>query len=280
MAFGTLAHKAGKLPLQQLTQRLGELDIAFVQLAMSKAIAGIDTSLGKLSPGLASHIAEQFDKQGIRIGALGCYINPVHPDPVQRRYEIDRFKEHLRFAREFGTTVVATETGDLDTYRSQDAERFEEIGWSIFRNTVGELAEEAEKWGVYVGLEPVCTHTLTSPRKMKRIMDEVPSANIGVVFDPCNLFDRTNFAFRDEVVDESFELFGDRIVLAHLKDVTTPFRERDGRPVSVKPGEGLFDITGFLQKLHLHKPFVDVSIEDTDAKDINEVIHYLKGLTN
>ncbi|MDF2961610.1 MAG: sugar phosphate isomerase/epimerase, partial [Paenibacillus sp.] len=135
MAFGTLAHKVGKLPLQQLTQHLGELDIDFVQLAMSKAIGDIDTSLGKLSPGLANHIAEQFNKQGIRIGALGCYINPVHPDPVQRRYEIDRFKEHLRFARDFGTTLVATETGDLTTYLHQDAEHYEEIGWSIFRST-------------------------------------------------------------------------------------------------------------------------------------------------
>jgi sugar phosphate isomerase/epimerase len=279
MAFGTLAHKVGTLPLQQLTQKLAELDIDFVQLALSKAIGDIDTSLGKLSPGLANHIAEQFDKQGIRIGVLGCYINPVHPDPVQRRYEIDRFKEHLRFAREFGTTIVATETGDLTTYLHQDAERYEEIGWSILRSTVEELAEEAEKWGSYVGLEPVCTHTLTSPQKMKRILEEVPSGNLSVVLDPCNLFDRTNFDRRDQVIDECFELFGNRIVLAHLKDVTTPFKESDGRPQSVKPGTGMFDTAGFLQKLYTYKPFVDVSIEDTEPHEMNEVIHYLKGLT-
>ncbi|TDF93207.1 sugar phosphate isomerase/epimerase family protein [Paenibacillus piri] len=279
MAFGTLAHKAGKLPLRQLTQQLSELDIDFVQLAMSKAIGDIDTSLGRLSPGLANHIAEAFHQQGIRIGALGCYINPVHPDPVQRKAEIARFKEHLRFARDFGTTIVATETGDLTTYLPQDAERYEEIGWSIFRSTVEELAEEAEKWGVYVGLEPVCTHTLTSPQKMKRIMEEVPSGHIGVVLDPCNLFIRGNFERRDQVVDECFELFADRIVLAHLKDVTPSFRERDGRPQSAKPGTGVFDIAGFLRKLQVHKPFLDVSIEDTDAHEMNDVIHYLKNIT-
>jgi sugar phosphate isomerase/epimerase len=113
---------------------------------------------------------------------------------------------------------------------------------------------------------------------MKRILEEVPSGNIGVVLDPCNLFDRSNFERREEVVSECFELFGDRIVLAHLKDAVPPFREKDGRPQSVKPGAGVFNTAGFLHKLYQHKPFVDVSIEDTDAHEINEVIHYLKGL--
>lgn len=93
--YGTLAHTFGCLPLKSLTATLQNYDIDFVQLALSKAIQNIDTSTGKLSPGLANYIAEQFDRAGIRIGVLGCYINPIHPDPVIRRLEIDRFKEQL-----------------------------------------------------------------------------------------------------------------------------------------------------------------------------------------
>lgn len=202
---------------------------------------------------------------------LGCYINPVHPHPEQRRLEMNRFKEHLRYARDFGASIVATETGDLDTFATQEPERYEEKGWE----TVSELAEEAERWGVTVGLEPVCTHTLSTPQKMRRILDEVPSSTLGVVFDPCNLLDQHNFARRHEVVDELFQLAGDRIVLAHLKDVV--YRP-DGRPNSVKIGTGSFDIAGFFTQLNRYKPYVDISIEDTREADLNEVFGFVRGL--
>ncbi|WP_159882086.1 sugar phosphate isomerase/epimerase family protein [Paenibacillus puerhi] len=275
MGFGTLAHTVGKRPLQELVDRLASYNIDFVQLALLKAIGDINLSPGKLSPGLANHIAGQFDKAGIRIGVLGCYINPVHPDPQQRRAEIDRFKEHIRYARDFGTSIVATETGDLDTFAAQEPERYEEYGWNVLRETVAELAEEAEKWGVHIGLEPVCVHTLSNPVKMKRILDEVPSSNLGVVFDPCNLMDQHNFERRDAVVDELFELVGDRIVLAHLKDVVY---RADGRPNSVKIGQGQFDIERFFTKLHARKPYVNISLEDTPEQDLPEVLKYVRAL--
>jgi sugar phosphate isomerase/epimerase len=277
MGYGTLAHMVGKWPLQQLVQKLGAYEIDFVQLALAKAIGDIDTGLGKLSPGLANHIGEQFDKQGIRIGVLGCYINPIHPDPVQRRYEIDRFKEHLRFARDFGTTIVATETGDWNTYQAQDSQRYREIGWSILKETVEELIEEAEKWGVYVGLEPVCVHTLSTTERMRHLLDEVHSNHIGVVLDPCNLLDHSNFERQDEVVDETFALFGDRIVLAHLKDV---IYQPDGRLKETRLGLGTFHIAKFLQKLNQHKPHLDVSIEAVTENEINEAIQFAKQQVN
>jgi sugar phosphate isomerase/epimerase len=275
MGYGTLAHTVGKWPLIQLTEKLSEYDLDFVQLALSKAISDIDTGLGKLSPGLANHIAEQFDKHKIRIGVLGCYINPIHPDPVQRRHEIDRFKEHLRFARQFGTTIVATETGELNTYLLQDPHRYGEIGWAILKASIEELAEEAEKWGVYVGLEPVCRHTLSSTEKMKQMLEEVPSTHLGVVLDPCNLLDHTNIDRQEQVISDAFQNFGDRIVLAHLKDVEIL---GSGTLQEVELGSGIFNISGFLNKLNQYKPFIDISIEGISEANINHCVRYVKEM--
>ncbi|MDD9268783.1 sugar phosphate isomerase/epimerase family protein [Paenibacillus sp. GCM10023248] len=274
MGIGTLAHTVGHLPLNQLTEKLRGRGIDFVQLALGKAISDIDTSLGKLSPGLASHIGEQFNNAGIRIGVLGCYINPIHPDPEQRRREINRFKEHLRYARDFGTSIVATETADLTTYLSQDAERYEAIGWQLFKQTVEELAEEAERWGVHIGLEPVFTHTLSSIEKMVRIMEEVPSSNIGVVFDPVNLLPPSSLDTQEAFLDEAFAAFGDRIVLAHLKDVAV----QDGKLIQLRSGQGIFQTKTFLQKLHQAKPGVDISLEQLTDETINETLHYVRNL--
>jgi len=273
--YGTLAHTFGCLPLKSLTATLQNYDIDFVQLALSKAIQDIDTSTGKLSPGLANYIGEQFDRAGIRIGVLGCYINPIHPDPVIRRLEIDRFKEHLRYARQFGAPMVATETGALTTFQAQDPLHYEEIGWDILRATVEELAEEAEKWGVFLGLEGVCTHTLSTPDKMRRILDEIPSGNIGVVLDPCN-FIGDAVDMQDQIVDDAFRLFGDRIILAHLKDIY-----QDGERIyHGKAGGGHFHTEAFLSKLQKYKPMIDLSLEDITNLEINETVALLKNIAH
>ncbi|MDF2648908.1 MAG: sugar phosphate isomerase/epimerase [Paenibacillus sp.] len=274
MGIGTLAHAAGHLPLKQLTEKLSGRGIDFVQLALSKAISDIDTRLGRLSPALANHIGEQFHRAGIRIGVLGCYINPIHPDPQQRRHEINRFKEHLRFARDFGTSIVATETADLTTYLSQDSERYEAIGWAILKQTVEELAEEAERWGVFIGLEPVFTHTLSSTEKMVRILDEIPSSNLGVVFDPVNLMPPTAVEAQEVFLDQAFAAFGDRIVLAHLKDVVIQNNKRQ----EVRSGKGIFQTKTFLEKMHRVKPGIDISLEQLADDTIDETIQYVRSL--
>ncbi|WP_246187985.1 sugar phosphate isomerase/epimerase family protein [Paenibacillus tengchongensis] len=268
-----MAHTAGRLPLKTLTAELATYGIDFVQLALSKAIADIDLSTGKLSPGLANYIGEHFERAGIRIGVLGCYIDPIHPDPVIRRAEIDRFKEHLRYARHFGAPMVATESGGLTTFKPFDAERYETIGWDIFKATVQELAEEAEKWGVFLALEGVSTHTLSTPEKMRRILDEVPSSAIGVVLDPCNLIG-TDVDLQDQIIDQSFELFGDRIILAHLKDIYA----EGGQIRHGKSGNGLFHTARFLEKLEACKPMIDVSLEEITGGEIKETVELLNSL--
>lgn len=274
MGIGTLAHTAGHLPLKQLTEKLSGRGIDFVQLALSKAISDFDTSLGRLSPALANHIGEQFHRAGIRIGVLGCYINPIHPDPQQRRHEINRFKEHLRFARDFGTSIVATETAELTTYLSQDSERYEAIGWATLKQTIEELAEEAERWGVFIGLEPVFTHTLSSSDKMVRILDEVPSSNLGVVFDPVNLLPPASVESQEVFLDQAFAAFGDRIVLAHLKDVVV----QNGKLEAVQSGKGIFQTKTFLEKLHRVKPGIDISLEQLADDTIDETVQYVRSL--
>ncbi|MCL6457564.1 MAG: sugar phosphate isomerase/epimerase [Gorillibacterium sp.] len=278
MGFGSLAHAIGNHPLKQLTEKLSDRGIDFVQLALSKAIGDIDTSLGKLSPGLANVIAEQFDRAGIRIGVLGCYINPIHPDPLQRRLEVQRFKEHLRFARDFGTSIVATETGALTTYLDQDPLHYEELGWTTLRQTVEELAEEAERWGVTVGLEPVSSHTLSSPDKMISMLQEVPSPNLGVVFDPVNLLSLDLYEDQDAIIGDAFRVFGDRIILAHLKDFTI----KNDVLETIAQGEnnGLFHTDAFLRKLKHQKPFVDISMEQVNDATLNATLNHVRTKWN
>ncbi|WP_246599728.1 hypothetical protein [Clostridium lacusfryxellense] len=54
MIIGGRAHDFGKLSLEELTAKVSKQGYTHVQLALDKAIYGIDCSLGKLSPGLGT----------------------------------------------------------------------------------------------------------------------------------------------------------------------------------------------------------------------------------
>ncbi|MNI04441.1 Xylose isomerase-like TIM barrel [compost metagenome] len=258
MNLGILAHSFGKMKSQQLAETVGRHGFKFVQLALAKALTDFDYQYGMLSPGLANYVAEQFQSQGVRIGVLGCYINPIHPDEESRRAEIKRFKEHLRYARAFGTNIVATETGDALTYLQQYPQEYVEKAWSILRETMEQLAEEAEKWGVFVGIEPVSVHTVASPQWMQRLLEEVPSSNLGVVLDPCNLLDSRNIHNQDQIIRDSFELLKDRIVLIHAKDFKI---DSSGSKRETLVGQGDLNHKLFFDLLNRYKPYIDVSLE-------------------
>ena len=116
LRIGVRPTTSGKLPADELARRIADSGLTCVQLAVNKAIAGADLKPGRgdLNPGLAWHIGEAFSRHRLQIAVLGCYINLSHPDPAARAPLLSYFKEHLRYARDFGCGIVATETGSLN----------------------------------------------------------------------------------------------------------------------------------------------------------------------
>src|SRR5690606_13002264 len=96
--LGIRAHDVEKRPLEALGGEIAGKGLKSVQLALGKSLDYINTDLGSLSPGLAHYLGKTFDKQDIQIAVLGCYINMIHPDQMERRKSLERFKEHIRFA--------------------------------------------------------------------------------------------------------------------------------------------------------------------------------------
>jgi sugar phosphate isomerase/epimerase len=273
MKQSVLSHIYGKQPVADLAARVAAGGFTGVQLALAKAISDIDTSTGKLSPGMGNYIAEQFQRQGVRIAVLGCYINPVHPDREVRKQEIARFKEHLRYARDFGCSMVATETGSFDTYQQVDPEHYVEKGWSTLRDTVAELAEEADKWGVHMAIEPVAVHTVHTAEAMARLMEEVPSSAIGMLFDPCNMMKPEYVADQQGFLRQVFELLADRIILIHAKDITMA---ADGSKQECVAGTGMLDYPYFFELLQQYKPHIDISLEGVVSEQLPEASLYMR----
>ena len=272
MNLGIRAHDFGKGSPEEMAAKIAAKKFSSIQLALPKAIEGVNFGLGSLNPGMAHYIGGTFAKAGIQIAVLGCYINPVDPNIDERRSQLDRFKENIRYARAFGSTIVATETGTISEDLSPGSVNYGEEAFNILVESVSELVEEAERFGVFVGIEGVCVHTINTPKKMKRLIDTIKSNNLQVVFDPVNFINRDNYRNADYIIKESMELFGDRIVALHAKD----FIMDKGVKKILPPGKGILNYKMLMDQLKYRKPYINILIEDINVADMEDSMAYIK----
>ncbi|WP_338048354.1 sugar phosphate isomerase/epimerase family protein [Paraliobacillus sediminis] len=208
------------------------------------------------------------------MAVLGCYINMVHPVQAERRKALDRFKEQIRYARDFGCGIIGTETGNVHAEIIYTEENFKEQPYLDVVESVRELVTEAEKFGVIVGIEGGVNHPIHSPIVMKRLLDCVDSNNLQVIFDPVNYLTPENYMNQDVIIKQAFELFGDRIVILHAKDFVIENNEKKEVPV----GKGLLNYNAVLPFIKTNKPYINILLEETKEPDIIDSIAFLKRI--
>ncbi len=270
--LGIRAHDIGQFPAKVLARMVSDKGLDCVQLALGKAIEGLDLKPGLITTALAAEIGGAFATHDVRIEVLGCYINPIHPDLTVRKSLLGLFKEHLRHAREFGCNIVALESGSLNADYSPHPGNSGEAAFLELLESVRELVAEAECCGVCVGIEAVTHHVLSTPERMRRLLDEIPSPHLQVVFDPVNLLSLENWVAQREILQRSFDLFGDRIGVVHAKD----FRIGQGRLLVCPAGTGLLDFRLILSWLARHKPGIAMLLEEVAPEHIASCASHLE----
>lgn len=263
MKIGCRAHDFGRRPPEELARAIAAHQLTCVQLAPSKAFPDIDWRMGELTPAVATRAATAFSACGVEISVLGCYVNPIHPDPDTRRLLLDIFKEHLRVARDFGCGVVALETGSLNADYTPHPENHTEAAFQKMVLSISALVEAAEQADVCVGVEAVTTHTVWSPSQMRKLLDCIASDHIGVVFDPVNYLDAGNWRSQEHIFKEAFDLYGDRIVAVHAKDFCMDSQAL--KPVALGQ-DGLLDLESAFPRLLRQRPDLPVLLEEISVQ--------------
>lgn len=273
---GLRAHDFGRQPAEALAETLSAYKPGCIQLAPSKALPDISPEPGALDSALARRIARAFADRGIAIAVLGCYINPVHPEPEARENHLRRFEESLRLARDFGCPVVGTETGSLNPDCSRHPDTEGEAAFDSLCRAVERLARKAEECGCVIGLEPVAEqHTLSSIEKTRRLLESVDSDAIGIIFDPVNLVPSSGLS-------ESFEsffgraasAFGERIVAVHAKD----YAMIEGRKSPAMPaGSGIMDYASLFRMLGRIAPQAPVILENASPSNAPATMDFVEA---
>ena len=252
--IGATGHAFKAESFEEVAQKLHAHRIPCIQLTPPKIVTGMQWNKGVYTPALARYITAALGN--VHISALGCYINMADGDEAARTDAVERFKQQIVFAKYLGADIIATETG----WRGSREETRSAGAYESFLRSMREMAACAEKLGVVIGIEAIAGHTIYSVDKIKQFLADVPSPNIGLIFDVVGLLEQADASYQRELMDAYFASFSDKLKLLHLKD----FRLEDGVKKIVPLGTGVLELDYYLQLVQKHTPFIDLIVESLD----------------
>ena len=154
---------------------------------------------------------------GVSLSALGYYPNLLDPDEETATQGLTHLKKVIAAAPLLGLDTV-------NTFVGRDWKRSVDDNWPRFLEVWRPLVKFAEDCGVRIGIEncpmfftgdewPGGKNLMTTPAIWRRAFADIPSANLGLNFDP------SHFAL--QFIDPASALleFRDKLFHFHAKDV-------------------------------------------------------------
>jgi len=274
MQLGIRLHDSENLPLEQRLAAVRAQGFTCAHIALAK-LGNVPATNTSMTPGYATYLRRTFETAGIDIAVLGCYLNLAHPDPVKLHELQQRYIAHMRFASLLGCSVVGTETGSPNAEYAFDIEasRTEEA-LETFITNLKPVVKAAESFGVIVAIEPVYKHIVHSPERASRVLDEIESPNLQIIFDPVNLLHPDNLDRRDEILGEAMDLLGDDIAIIHLKDYVL----EDGEMKAVGCGFGEMKYDDIVKFAVEKKPYIQATLENTKPDTAERSRLFIKSI--
>lgn len=265
MKKGIRGHDVRANGLSNMDTVCKESGIEYIQLVLEKSIE--DFPQGAYSPEYAQKIKDELPNTKIAI--LGSYINPSDPNEETLRESIEKFKEKIRYATVLNPIAVGTETGMYIQGKTHTEEAYRHL-----LKTVKELVAEAEKYGVNVAIEGVHLFVINTPEIMARLVNDVNSEYIKIIFDPCNLITMENYKKQNEIINSMFDLVGNKIVAIHAKD----FLVKDDEMLRVNPGEGMLNYKLIFERMREYNLDIPIICEGYNEAEAKEAFVKLESL--
>ena len=200
----------------------GTLEEKF-RLAKAAGFEGIEVAMdgaGELTPattqGEAEKIRKLAEKTGLELYSVASGIYWQHSltsdDPKERELAKSFVKKQLQIASWLGCDTILVIPGAVSVSFAPelgvvDYEKAYERSQAAFV----ELAPEAERLNVHIGLENVWNNFLMTPLEMRRMIDEIGSTHVGSYFDVGNVV-------ANGYPEQWIRILGKRIKKVHFKD--------------------------------------------------------------
>lgn len=268
--LGIRAHDLVASTPAELVTKLKTYQLKNIHFAPKKSFPNLVPDLSKLTEETARFLGDTFAQEEVKLSVLGCYVNISSRDKKIRQQAVDQFKHHLQLAAAFHAPLVGTETGSVT--QGYTVENFTEEAYVAARESVIEMVKTAENLQVMVGIEAGLNHPLYTSQLAKRLVEEVQSPNLRIIFDPANLMRPDNYLQQERVIAEALEDLQDVIEVVHLKD----FQVIDNKIKIVPVGTGRMDYTEVLRFLKHQRPAMFASLEATTEDHLPYALEVLR----
>ena len=269
MIIGTRNHDFGRYSIEELPKMIREKGFGAAQLVLPKAFIEIG-SYEEATPDILRKIKESFDREGIRIGVLGCYMDFGNPDEKVRKKAVETFKRVLAYGKELKAETIGTETAF-----PRLTEEEKKIWYPYMIDSLEQIVEEAERINQKIGLEPVHWHPLDTAEVTEKVFKKFNSKYLKMIFDPVNLL-----KFKPEVdqklyLQEWIDKLGNEIDVLHTKNFT---RDEKGQYCPSSLEEGIIDYTWIFRWLKKNRPDTVIIREEIQPKNCEKDVRYIKEL--
>ena len=233
----------------------------------------------------ASATKQALDAHSVRVAVLGCYINPVHPDPDALEIELGKFENGIEVANSLGAGLVATETGSLDARNIRCEQTWTDKNWSRFLKIIERLLKKAEKNNVTMAIEAVADkNTVDTPDRMFRVMETFKSPNLRCLFDAVNIMPIKGIDDFYSWYDEAVAMLAPYIRAMHLKDFiwadtmpNYPYATGPVKKGNIAIGEGIFPwktVFGIYKKYNVCD--VPMTLENFRTETLPRSLEYIE----
>jgi sugar phosphate isomerase/epimerase len=217
--LGVMSNVYAQFPLEQAVAKIKAEGFGCVVTDFSFA----DVHFDPLAPDwrAVEKIRNCLDRHGIRIVGLYGYTNIVDPDAARRKQGLAKTECVLANWKRLGCANVSTETGTLNSASEWliAPENATEDGYQKCRAAIEKLVRQAVKSGAILSIEPYWQNIIDSIDRAERIFRDIDSPSFRLVMDPCNYYRKADLPNTSPMLKEMFKRLGDKIVIAHAKDV-------------------------------------------------------------
>jgi sugar phosphate isomerase/epimerase len=286
--------------LTETADKIRALGFNTVQLDLQ--FKDMDLGPGTLSRQKCDTIRRTFRDHNLPICCISGYTNIVHPDPGVRAARLSHLRQIITHARFLGTPYVISETGTFDPDSDWVAHpaNATERGWDDCREVISELARHAHDHGAVFVLETYVNNVVGSIAQTLRMFNEVNHPGLGLLMDPANYFEAHNIDRMDATLNAVFDALGDRILIAHAKDVKRAGADKSEKHSDIgnrdaaegltfrgvgeielpAPGLGELNYDLYLARLGKIHPNIPIIVEHLDEADAPRAKRFLDQKLN
>lgn len=268
--IGVRAHDYGRDTPDDLFGRIRADGFSCIQLALKKAISGVE-KFSDITPELLEKVNAARNRANLTVSVLGVYIEPSLVDEKLRAENVAEFIGSIPYAKKLDAVCMGTETTQM--WKQPNATRKEAL--HCLMDSLSKIMPVAEEHGVTVAIEPVFTHALNTPELAAEMLKTIQSPNLKIIFDPVNLFSEEAVSSQRQLWDRCFDCFGPQIVAVHLKGVC---QDAEGNLVASAFSKSILDYDYIFRGLKQLPQDFNIMREEIKPVEAKQDLRFIQSL--